>query len=149
MKIFLDIWITNVILINITSVIKGVDMKNHPKISDAEWRVMQIFWQTGNATANEVIEKLQDESGWNPKTIRTMINRLAGKGAIGHEIKGRQYHYHPLIGQEECVKVETKSFFSRISKAAMKPMLAAFIEEQNLSQEEIEELKKILDKKSK
>ncbi len=124
-------------------------MKDKPKISDAEWKVMQVVWSKGEATANDVTEAVEGEKEWNPKTVRTLINRLVSKGVLSHESKGRQYVYRPLLNEEECVKAETKSFLDRISRRAFKPMMAAFVEEHDLSREEIEELKKILDKKKK
>ena len=123
-------------------------MDNKPKISDAEWQVMKVLWTKSPITANEIIEKLEGEQDWKPKTIRTLINRLVGKNAVGFDKDGRQYLYYPVLEEAECVRDEAKSFFSRISSGALKPMLAAFIEEQKLSKDEIEELKKILDTKS-
>ena len=122
-------------------------MQDRPKISDAEWQVMKVLWQKTPVTANEIVEKLSAETDWKPKTIRTLINRLCAKNAISFDKDGRQYMYYPVLTEEECVRQETRSFMTRIRTGALKPMLAAFLEEENLSQEEIDELKYILDKK--
>lgn len=122
-------------------------MENRPKISDAEWHVMKVLWKKSPVTANEIVEKLAAETDWKPKTIRTLISRLTAKDAIGFDKTGRQYLYFPVLSEEECVRQETRSFMSRIRTGALKPMLAAFLEEENLSQEDIDELKSILDKK--
>ena len=122
-------------------------MKDRPKISDAEWQVMKVLWEKSPVNANHIVEKLTAETSWKPKTIRTLINRLATKKVIGFDKESRQYLYYPLLLEEECVKQETRSFLNRIRSGSLKPMLAAFLEEENLSKEEINELKKILDKK--
>ncbi len=122
-------------------------MEERPKISDAEWQVMKVLWEKSPVTANHIVEKLTAETPWKPKTIRTLINRLTSKNALGFNKNGRQYMYYPLLLEEECVRQETRSFLNRIRANSLKPMLAAFLEEENLSQEEIDELKKILDKK--
>ena len=122
-------------------------MENRLKISDAEWQVMKVLWSKSPVTANEIVDKLTAETTWKPKTIRTLINRLTGKNAVGFDKSGRQYMYYPLLSEEECVRQETKSFLSRVSTGTLKPMLAAFLEDENLSKDEIEELKKILDEK--
>ena len=122
-------------------------MQDRPKISDAEWQVMKVLWEKSPITANHIVEKLTAETPWKPKTIRTLISRLATKKIVGFEKNGRQYMYYPLLAEDECVKQETRSFLNRIRSGSLKPMLAAFLEEENLSQEEIRELKKILDKK--
>lgn len=122
-------------------------MENKPKISDAEWQVMKVLWAKSPITANEIVEQLSDETSWKPKTIRTLINRLVTKKAIAFDKQGRQYLYYPLLEEEACVRAETRSFMGRIRTSTLKPMLAAFFENENLSAEEIEELKAILDEK--
>ncbi len=122
-------------------------MTNKPKISEAEWQVMKVLWRKSPATANEVVDQLSDTTDWNPKTVKTLINRLVSKGAISFEKDGRQYKYSPVLSEDECVRAETSSFLQRAGAAAVKPMLAAFIEEQELSDDDIAELKRILDKK--
>jgi BlaI family transcriptional regulator, penicillinase repressor len=122
-------------------------MKKMPNITEAEWVVMKVFWQQSPMTANEVIAAITD-SGWNPKTIRTLIIRLQKKRALGFEKRGREYTYFPLVAEHECVRQEAKSLLDRAGSAALKPMLAAFLQEQELSEADIEELKKILDQKS-
>ncbi len=122
-------------------------MNDKPKISEAEWEVMKVLWHKHQATANEVVDSLSDKKDWNPKTVKTLINRLVSKGALSFEKEGRQYKYSPLLTEDECIKAETTSFLQRAGKAAVKPMLAAFIEEQQLSDDDIAELKQILDKK--
>jgi BlaI family transcriptional regulator, penicillinase repressor len=64
-----------------------------PKISEAEWRIMQLFWKKAPRTANEVVEALKGKTDWNRQTIRTLINRLVQKKALCHEKQGRAFHY--------------------------------------------------------
>ena len=122
-------------------------MESNPKISEAEWAVMKVLWERSPGTANEVVDTLSDKTSWKPKTVRTLINRLVGKGALGFEKKGRVFHYYPLCSEADCLKTETKSFISKAGASALKPMLAAFIEDEHLSAKEIAELKQILEKK--
>ena len=122
-------------------------MTNKPKISQAEWEVMKVLWKRPLATANDVVDQLSGKKDWNPKTVKTLINRLVSKGAVSFEKAGRQYKYLPVLLEDECIKAETSSFLKRAGSAAVKPMIAAFIEEQQLSDADIAELKRILDKK--
>ena len=121
-------------------------MPNKPKISEAEWEVMKVLWNRSPATANEVISALSDKTAWSPRTVRTLINRLVVKKALGFKKTGRRYHYYPLVSEEASVQTETKSFLERVHGGALKPILAAFLEEQKLTPDEIAELKEILDK---
>lgn len=124
-------------------------MCSKPKISEAEWMVMKVLWDRSQATANEVVEALSASQSWKPKTVKTLINRLVGKKALGFSKNGREYLYRPLITEAECVLAETQSFLGRAGAGALKPMLAAFVETHELTAEEIAELKQILDRKGK
>lgn len=122
-------------------------MRKVPRISESESRVVRVLWEKAPQTANEVVEALSGSTSWKPKTIKTLLNRLVQKGAIGFNKKGRQYHYFPLVRQDECIAAETRTFLSRFSPGALRPMLVAFLESESLSPEEIEELRSILDEK--
>jgi BlaI family penicillinase repressor len=124
-------------------------MKNMPKISEAEWVVMQVLWSRGALTANDIVQELKGRVSWNPRTIRTLINRLLKKGAIRFEREGREYRYSTAVSEEQCTRHERLSFLGRVYRGATKPMLAAFLEEAKLSKKDIAELKAILEEKGK
>ncbi|MBN2513458.1 MAG: BlaI/MecI/CopY family transcriptional regulator [Sedimentisphaerales bacterium] len=117
------------------------------KISQAEWVVMEVLWRQTEATANQVVEALSNESDWNEKTIRTLLNRLVKKKAVVFEKLNREYLYRPALSREHCVQEETHSFLERIGRAGLAPVLAAFLERHHLSEQELKELKAILDQK--
>lgn len=123
-------------------------MSEIPKISEAEWEVMKIFWAKAvPCTANEIVDVLGSFSDWKPNTVKTLITRLVKKGALGFREERRIYWYYPLITENKCIRSETKSFVKRVFGGAIKPMLVTFLQEENLSQEEIEELKRILEER--
>ena len=122
-------------------------MKKVPSISSSEWKVMKIIWQRHPITANEIIDILEGETDWKPKTIKTLINRLKTKGVIGYSVEKRTYSYFPLFSEDECMQEENKSFLQRVYGGSLNLMLANFFKQENLTPDEIEELKKILNEK--
>ncbi len=122
-------------------------MSTQPSISDAEWEVMKVLWGESPATAEKVVGVLSPKTGWKPKTVMTLLNRLVKKQAAGYEKKGRAFHYFPLVKEAECVRAESRSFLQRVFGGAVTPMLAQFLQEAKLSKSDIEELKQILEKK--
>lgn len=120
-----------------------------PQISEAEWKVMRVVWSHSPVSANDVIEALNNSTDWKPKTVMTLLRRLVEKGALGYVKEGRAYLYHPLVEENHCVLEENRSFLRRVYGGALKPMLVNFIEEGELSEEEIRELKRILERKGK
>ncbi|WP_432403769.1 BlaI/MecI/CopY family transcriptional regulator [Wukongibacter sp. M2B1] len=118
-----------------------------PKISESEWEIMKIIWEGNPITSEKIIASLHDRVSWTEQTIKTFINRLVKKGAVGFEKSGRRYQYYPLISKEECIKEESKSFFNRVFNGGFSMMVSNFLEEIHLSNEEIDELKRILEEK--
>lgn len=121
--------------------------KTLPRIADSEWRVMQVLWEQGPRTANEIVNALAGEVKWKPRTIKTLIGRLVKKGAVKVTAEGYRYQYNAAVGESECIRSETKSFVQRVYQGAMSPALAAFLEDAELSAQEIDDLQEILDKK--
>lgn len=123
--------------------------KSIPKIAESEWRVMQVLWENGSQTANDVVNALSDEVKWKPRTIKTLISRLVKKGAVKVTEEGYRYRYSAAVNASACVRSETKTFVRRVYQGAMKPALAAFIEDADLSDKEIDDIQKILKQKRK
>lgn len=124
-------------------------MKALPQISDTEWQVMKILWANEPLTANEVIQKIEGLTSWKPKTVKTLLGRLVKKNAIAFDKDGRAYVYYPLVAEEDCVKAESRSFLDKVFSGSLNVMFANFLEEKQLSKEEIAELKHILEQKEK
>jgi len=122
---------------------------NNCKISDAEWIVMRVLWASqAPLTTTNIIEALNTEINWSPKTIHSLISRLVKKEVLGVDKSYGQHQFYPLVVKEECVKEETVSFIKKIYEGSFYNMVVNFINDDKISQKEIGELKKILDEKS-
>jgi BlaI family penicillinase repressor len=124
-------------------------MSQPPRISESEWEVMKICWGRSPVTAQEIIDALAARDDWHPKTVKTLLNRLVKKGALGFTKEGRAYLYRPLVAEKDCVSAESKSFLERVFGGSLMPMLAHFAESRRLKPEEITEIKKLLKGKDK
>jgi BlaI family penicillinase repressor len=125
-------------------------MATNINISDAEWEVMRVLWAApGAMTASRVVEALAGRKEWNPRTVKTLLNRLTKKGALTFEARGKVYWYRPGVAQAECVKSEGRSFLARVFGGDGGAMLVHFVKETRLSPEEVAELKRILGGKEK
>jgi BlaI family penicillinase repressor len=123
-----------------------------PRISDAEWSVMQVLWTLEQATARDVVEVLaretKRETHWSDRTVKTLLARLVKKGALGFEDEGKRYLYHPLLSRDACVQVESDSFVERVLGGSVSPLLASFVRRGKLTEDEIRELRELLDRAS-
>jgi BlaI family transcriptional regulator, penicillinase repressor len=130
-----------------TRKVAAVHARDLPQISDAEWMVMKVIWSNAPITTNQVVEALENKTHWKPKTIHTLLSRLVQKRALAFEKKGREYSFRPLVDARECVYAASRSFLGRVFDGQVAPFLACFLEREDLSQEELEELRRILEGK--
>jgi BlaI family transcriptional regulator, penicillinase repressor len=123
-------------------------MAKLPRISEGEWLVMEAVWAgAAPVTASEIVDGLSGRTGWNPRTIKTMLNRLVKKGALRFEADGKRYLYRPAVKRDACVRGESRSFLRRVFGGHVAPMLAHFVEDAKLTPEQVRELRKLLDGK--
>jgi BlaI family penicillinase repressor len=121
-------------------------MNQQPRISETEWEIMKVLWLKSPLPAQDIIDALSARDDWHPKTVKTLLNRLVKKGALGFRKEGRLYLYRPLVTEVECVTAESESFLDRVFGGSLKPLLTHFAETRKLSPAEIAELKALLKK---
>lgn len=120
-----------------------------PQITEAEYEVMKIVWKYAPINTNEITEKLLATSSWSAKTIQTLIKRLVNKGALAYEKNSRVFVYTPLVKESEYISQESNSFLNRYYDGDITAMLSAYIENDKLSETEIETLRSLLSKRGK
>lgn len=124
-------------------------MKEYINITDAELQIMKVLWENYPLTSSEIIEAVSKSTPWKPKTIHTLISRLVKKGGISANRSSSYYQYTPLISKEELTNHETKSFLEKLYDGSIHLLVANFLKEESFSEEEIEELKHLLEEKIK
>ena len=115
-------------------------------ISESEWAVMEVLWESAPQTAGEVTRTLRPTKNWADNTVRTLLSRLVDKGVLntGKNCSGIRT-FSPAISREACVEAESDSFLERIYSGAAQPLLLHFARKSKLSAEEVKELKELLD----
>lgn len=124
-------------------------LNDYPHITEAECEVMKLLWEKEPLSSNEIISKLADEMQWSNQTIKTFLNRLHKKKAVRFEKVGRNYLYYPLVTYDQYVKTENRSFLNKVYNGSVGLLCAKFLQEESLSEQEIEELQQILERKKK
>jgi predicted transcriptional regulator len=115
------------------------------RISDAELHVMEVLWAaTGPLTATEIAERIEAERGWSLATVKTMLSRLAAKGALSHREEGRRYLYSPAIERDSYVGSESRRFVDRLFGGRLSPLVARLAEEDVLDEDDIAAIEAIL-----
>ena len=124
-------------------------MRELPQISEAEFEIMKIVWKYAPINTNEITEKLVQTTNWSPKTIQTLIKRLVSKKALTYEKQSRVFVYTPLVKEDEYIRRESNTFLNRFYDGNIISMLASYIEDDKLSEAEIDTLRSLLSEKHK
>lgn len=117
------------------------------QISDAEWVVMNLIWSSSPIEAAEVIDRIAADNGWSAATVKTMLHRLARKGALATEQNGKKYLYTPAVRKDACVRQASRSFIERVFGGDATPALIHFVKTAKLTAKDVEEIRALLDKK--
>ena len=120
-------------------------MATDKRISDAELDLMEVLWASSEPlTSAEVGERLEAQRGWSMATVKTMLGRLAAKGAITHREDGRRFLYSPAIEREAYVGSESRRFVERLFGGRLSPLVARLAEEDGLDAKDIAEIEALL-----
>jgi len=115
-----------------------------PKIGESEWYVMKALWDSSPLSGNEVVRAVSRHTDWSQSTILTMLRRLVTKKAVG-VIQRDVMMYFPLVDESAVKRIETDQFINRVYQGSVNLLIKNFIEGGALSEQEREELKKLLD----
>ena len=102
-------------------------MEKKHMVSDAELEILEVLWKAGRAlNASEIRVRLEEKKNWERTTVLTLIRRLLDKGIIIQE-KQDVYYYHPILGREEYIRQETRSFVDKFFSGSSKNLAAALV----------------------
>ncbi|MGZ3184870.1 MAG: BlaI/MecI/CopY family transcriptional regulator [Telluria sp.] len=120
-------------------------MKPSPAITEAESVVMKVLWEQHPMTADEIVAALARSQEWQEATIKTLLNRLLKKGAIGARQEGRRYLYSPVLEREAWQTQEGSCMLARLFDGRVAPLVAHFSKHRKLSKADIAELKRLVE----
>lgn len=114
------------------------------KLFDSELKVMDVLWKEGDTTAKRISDILKEQVGWNMNTTYTLIKRCIGKGAI--ERREPNFICHALIPKEQVQEQETTELINKVFDGSADLLFASLLSRKNLSAEEIERLRQLVDR---
>ena len=115
------------------------------KLTEAEWKVMNVVWERSPCTARQVLEELKDETDWAYTTTKTILTRLVNKGVLWTTMRDNTSIYEPLVGRVDAQHTEVRSLLERAFDGAISPMMRFVLKREGLSKKEREELQRMLD----
>ena len=113
------------------------------KLFESEAKVMEIIWEKAPISAKDISLLAAEAIGWNKNTTYTVIKKLEAKGFIKREDPG--FICTPLVSQNEMQKAEVTSLVKKVFGGSRKALFSALLEDEPLSEEELNELRKLID----
>lgn len=113
------------------------------KLFDSEAKVMEIIWEKGTISAKEISLIAAERIGWNKNTTYTIIKKLEAKGFIRRDEPG--FMCTPLVSQLQVQKAEAASLIRKVFGGSRKALFSALMEDEPLSEAEIEALRKMIE----
>lgn len=115
-----------------------------PMITEAESVLMESLWRKSPLTAEEIAAEVDPAQGWSFATVKTLLNRLLKKGAITAEQDRRRYLYRPAVARADYVLAESQTLLNRLFSGRLAPLVSHFNAAQQLTSEDIAELKRLI-----
>jgi len=115
------------------------------RLSESEWKVMKVFWDKGPMALCDVVRELDGANDWTYGTIKTLVNRMAGKGWLNTRRIGDSYLYSPAVRRSKAIDQALQEFSSRVLDGMLSPVVAYFAKQESLSAEDLAELRRLLE----
>lgn len=125
--------------------IPAVPRKTSQTLTEAELRIMQVLWQKGPGTVQQILDGLPGSPAFAYNTILTTIRILERKGYVEHAKDGRAHVYTPLVAQEEASRSEIRHLVSRFFRDSHEDLVLNILEDRGIAPGELDRLRKILE----
>lgn len=119
--------------------------RKETRLTAGEWNVLSCLWERSPRTVMELVGELKTRVGWAKSTTVTTVRRMEEKGLLRWEQAGKAKTYFPAVEKEQAVTAETHSFLDRVYEGSVGLMMSAMARRQELTAEEIAQLRAILD----
>ena len=113
-----------------------------PKIFESEYRFCLILWEHEPVTASELVKLCQTQLGWKRTTTYTVIKRLSERGVL----KNEDGTVTSLVSKDEAQASEIDELVEKKFEGSLPAFVAAFTKHQKISEEELDEVQRMIDR---
>ncbi len=121
--------------------------ENLPALSPSETEILRLVWQLERATVQEVCERLPAKRKITYATVQTLLRRLEKKGYLKHAVSGKAHVFSAAVNREHVVKRSVGDFLDRLFGGDAIPLMQYLAEHGKISADDIDNLKRLIDKK--
>jgi BlaI family penicillinase repressor len=117
-------------------------------LTDQELEIMKIVWARPTSTVRDVYEALLERRKVAYTTVMTMMKILEQKGYLHRKQVDRAYVYRPAQPKNQVIGKMVRDFVNRVFNGSAEPLLVHLIEDQRLTKDEIEEIRRLIGERS-
>jgi predicted transcriptional regulator len=118
-----------------------------PSISDTELEVLKVLWEHGPGTVREVNAVLRRRGRrWAYTTVLTLLQRLQAKGHVRSDKGGVAHVFHPAASRDALLRQHLRGLADQLCEGTASPLVLALVEGTRLSADDIEQLRRLLDR---
>ena len=114
-------------------------------LTEAELRLMNVLWQKGSATVQQVLDALPAKPALAYNSVLTTIRILEKKGYVQHVKDGRAHVYMPLVGKREATRFEIRHLVNRFFNNSHELLVLDILEDDSIDQQELKRLRELLE----
>lgn len=111
------------------------------KLFEGEYKLMEVLWEHGPMKSMQLVSLCEEGLGWNKSTTYTVLRKLKGKGTVHHE----NAVVTPVLTREEVIQEEGRELERKAG--GLSSFMVAFLGGRKLTEQEAEELKRLIDEK--
>ena len=115
-------------------------------LTEAELRIMDVLWQSGPATVQQVLDRLPEKPALAYNSVLTTIRILEKKGYVEHEKDGRAHIYAPIIDRKEATRTEIRHLAGRFFKNSEELLMLSLLEASGIDAAELKRLREMLER---
>ena len=114
------------------------------KLTEAEKEIMDILWDRKTAFMKDILE-IYPEPKPAPTTTATLLKRMQTKNLVGYKTYGNSREYFPKVEKETYFNHEMTSMIDRFFNSSVSQFASFFTANSKMSQQELRELREIID----
>ena len=115
-----------------------------PSVSDAELALLKVLWKHGPANVRQVRARLKGRK-WAYNTVLTLLTRLREKGYASSERDGQTLVFKACVSRQDLLRLRLTELVDEVCDGTASPLVHALVQGQQFSQEELEQLRRMLD----
>lgn len=119
------------------------------RCTEAEWKIMEVLWDSAPRTMSEITKALEPSTGWTRHTVITLLKRMQEKGTVAVDESGEVKTYTPLLTQEEASREQTRKLLNHVFSGNASLLINHLLDSGEITLKEMDELMDMMRKNGK